>query len=189
MVGLLSELPVWGVALAIFAMRIIDVTLGTIRTLMVVQGRTGLAVVLGLVEISVWFVAVSQAVAGVNENPILIAAFAGGYAAGNAVGISVERRLAVGSCVVRIIAGRNAGDVARAVNRVGTMVTTFAGSGETGERSLVYALCPRRSLPKLLAVARAEDPSLFYAVERFAETGFLTPSVQPTGWRATFKKK
>lgn len=189
MAGMLSELPIWGIALAIFWMRVIDVTLGTIRTIAVVHGRARLAVILGFVEISVWFVAVSEAVGRVSENPILIVAFAGGFAAGNAVGIMVERRMAVGSCVVRIISGHKVADVARAVSRIGTMVTTFAGIGETGERSLVYALCPRRSLPELLAVARTEDPTVFYAVERFAETGFLTPTVQPTGWRATFKKK
>lgn len=44
-------------------------------------------------------------------------------------------------------------------------------------------------LPNLLSAAKAVDPEVYYAVERFAETGFLTPVVQPTGGRATFKKK
>ncbi|MDA1095232.1 MAG: DUF5698 domain-containing protein [Acidobacteria bacterium] len=189
MSSLLSELPVWGIGLAIFAMRVLDVTLGTMRTISVVHGHTRLAVVLGFIEICVWLTAVSEAVVRVGETPLLIEAFAGGFATGNAVGIMVERKLALGSCVVRMISSRNGHDVAVAISGIGRMVTTFAGTSDAGDRSLVYALCPRRMLPNLLSAAKAVDPEVYYAVERFAETGFLTPVVQPTGWRATFKKK
>lgn len=144
MSNIVADFPIWGIALLIFAMRVIDVTLGTIRTIAIVHGRTLLAVILGFVELSVWFIAVSEAVARVSENPILIAAFAGGFATGNAVGIMVERRLAFGSCVVRMISGHRAHDVAKAISRLGTMVTTFAGTSDSGARSLVYTLCPRR---------------------------------------------
>jgi uncharacterized protein YebE (UPF0316 family) len=139
----------------------VDVTLGTIRTLAVVNGRTIAAVVLGFFEISIWITAVSAAVSRVGDNPMLIAAFAGGFAAGNAVGIVLERRLALGSCVVRIITARDGRRVADAVGDVGTMVTTFGGTSNAGERTLVYALCPRRSLPGLLAAAKDADPHVF----------------------------
>lgn len=189
MSSLLSELPIFGVGLAIFAMRVVDVTLGTVRTIAVVHGRTRLAVVLGFIEICVWLTAVSEAVVRVSETPLLIVAFAGGFATGNAVGIIVERRLALGSCVVRMISSRKGLDVAAAISGIGTMVTTFARTSDAGDRSLVYTLCPRRMLSNLLTAANGADPEVYYAVERFAETGFLTPMVQPTGWRATFKKK
>ena len=189
MSSLLSDLPIWGVAAAIFFMRMFDVTLGTVRTIAVVHGHTRWAVVLGFVEISVWLTAVSEAVARVGENPMLVAAFAGGFAAGNAVGIELERRLAIGSAVVRLISAQKGDRVAHAIRDIGTMVTTFAGTSETGDRSLVYALCPRRRLPELIAAAKEADEGVFYAVERFAETGRPAPTVQPTGWRATFKKK
>lgn len=58
----MSELPIWGVALAIFTMRTLDVTLGTVRTITVVHGHKTLAVVLGFIEISIWITAVSAAV-------------------------------------------------------------------------------------------------------------------------------
>lgn len=189
MMSLLADLPIWAIALIIFSMRMVDVTLGTVRTIAVVNGHTILAVILGFVEISIWITAVSAAVARVSDDPILVAAFAGGFAAGNAVGIVLERRMALGSCVVRMITSQDGHDVANAIGRVGTMVTTFTGQSESGSRALVYALCSRRLLPGLLAAAKHIDPHIFYAVDRFAETGFLTPSVQPTGWRATFKKK
>jgi len=189
MSSMLVDLPIWGVAAAIFLMRVIDVTLGTVRTIAVVHGHTRWAVALGFVEISVWITAVSEAVARVGENPMLIVAFAGGFAMGNAVGIFLERRLAIGSSIVRLISAKKGDRVAHAIGDIGTMVTTFVGTSDEGDRSLVYAMCPRRRLPDLIAAAKVADEGVFYAVERFAETGLPAPTVQPTGWRATFKKK
>lgn len=119
----------------------------------------------------------------------MVVAFAGGFATGNAVGIALEQRLAIGTCVVRMISAGDGRSIAEAIRQLATKVTGFAGMNGSQTRSLVYALCSRRCLPDLLEAARAADPNVFYAVERFAGTGFLTPSVQPTGWRATFKKK
>lgn len=184
-----TDLPMWGVAMAIFFMRVFDVALGTVRTIAVVHGHTRWAVALGFLEISVWITAVSEAVVRVGESPMLVGAFAGGFAAGNAVGIFLERRLAIGTSVVRLISAQEGRLVARAIEDIGTMVTTFSGTSDSGPRSLVYALCPRRRLPELIAAAKVADRDVFYAVERFAETGEATPTVQPTGWRATFKKK
>ena len=154
MSSMLADLPIWGVAAAIFLMRMFDVTLGTVRTIAVVHGHSSWAVVLGFIEISVWITAVSEAVARVGENPMLIAAFAGGFAAGNALGILVERRLALGSSVVRLISSQRGDHVAHAIGHIGAMVTTFAGTSDEGDRSLVYAMCPRRRLPELIAAAK-----------------------------------
>jgi len=188
MTGLLSGVPLWAVAVVIFAARTVDVAIGTVRTLAVVQGRTGLASVLGFVEICIWFTAVSEAVVRVGDAPWLLAAFAGGFAAGNMVGIALERRLAIGDCVVRMISNRGQ-DVATAVGPMAREVTTFEGHGGRGPTMLVYALCPRRRLPALLARAAEMDPHVFYSVDRFSETRPLEPTLQPTGWRAILKKK
>lgn len=189
MTGLLSTLPLWAVALAIFLARTIDVTIGTVRTLAVVQGRTAVAFLLGFVEVCIWFIAVTEAVVRIGEAPWLLFAFAGGFAVGNVVGIQLERRLALGSCVVRMISTTTGSLVADAVRPVAQMITTFDGRGDDGPRLLVYALCLRRDLPELLERAQNVDPVVFYAVERFAETRPLAPTFQPTGWRSSSKKK
>ena len=100
---LLENLPVWLLAVVVFSLRIVDVSLGTVRTIAVVQGWIKLSVVLGFFELLIWIAAVSQVIARVKEQPILMLAFAGGFAAGNAAGILLERVLALGTCVVRIV--------------------------------------------------------------------------------------
>jgi len=185
---LLRGLPVWQMAIAIVCLRIVDVSLGTMRTLSVVQGRIRLSVGLGFFEVLVWITAIAQVVANIQIHPQLMVAYAGGFALGNAVGISLERRLALGTVAIRLVSHHGA-EVAAAAAEFGRVVATLTGEETDRRRSLVYATVRRRDLPKLLARARAIDPEVFYVVERYAEMSGLTPLPQATGWRAVFKKK
>ena len=184
-----ATFPVWAVAVLVFSLRIVDVTIGTMRTIMVVSGRVTLAVVLGFFELLIWATAVSQVILMVPDHPILLVPYAAGFAAGNAVGILLERRLALGSCVVRMLTERKGVEISRTLNAIGHHVTAFIGEGVGGPRTLVYATCARRQLPVLLDAAQRIDPTLFYSVERFSETGGVAPVMPPTGWRSVLKKK
>jgi len=87
----------------IFFTRIIDVVFGTPRTIMTVHGRTLNAFFLRVAEVVIWIVIVSTVVTQVSESPILILFYALGFASQNVVRIIVERKLAVGNIVFRII--------------------------------------------------------------------------------------
>ncbi len=190
----IATIPIWLLCILIFALRICDVTLGTVRTLSIVKGYLALAVALGFFEVMIWILAVSQVISRINESMYLALAFAGGFAAGNAVGILVERRLAMGTAVVRIISNTHGSEIARTIRDDGHDVAVFDGEGPDGPVSLVYAVTPRRRAPKMLQLARSIDPALLYvsepAHESFRGASLrLHPVPHATGWRAVFKKK
>jgi uncharacterized protein YebE (UPF0316 family) len=187
--GLIDSLPIWGLATAVFLLRVCDVSLGTVRTISVVHGRVGLSVFLGFFEILVWITAVSQVIVRVREFPILVLAYAGGFAAGNAVGIAIERRLAIGWCVVLMISRELGSNVAAKLRSLGQTLTTIDGEGRDGPRTLVYATVPRRGVRKIVAAAKSVDPDLFYAVQYCSETSQLGPLAPANGWRSAVKKK
>jgi uncharacterized protein YebE (UPF0316 family) len=184
-----NDMPLWAVAIAVFGLRIVDVSLGTVRTIAVVQGKQMLSVLIGFVEVLVWVTAVSQVITRIHESPLLAVAFAGGFAAGNAVGIVLERQLAIGSCVLRIISSEGGSSVAAAIRNAGRAVTTFDGRDMDGRCELLYTTCPRKEARHLIKLAKVIDPGLFYMVDRFSQTGNGVPLPHPTGWRAVFKKK
>src|SRR5690606_11004747 len=99
----LNELPMWGLASAIFILRMIDVSMATLRTIAVVQGRIVVSVAIGFVEVLVWVTTVAQVIQHASNSPLLLFAFAGGFAAGNGVGILLERWLAMGAVILRIV--------------------------------------------------------------------------------------
>lgn len=160
-------------ALVIFCLRICDVSLGTIRTITVVEGRVRLSVVLGFFEVLIWITAVSQVIQRIDESPVLLLAYASGFAAGNGVGILLERRIAMGACVVRFISVARGDELADGLRQRGFAVTTFTGHGRDGERQLVYVIVPRTQVQGLLDAGRAIDPGVFYVVERVSELGHL----------------
>ena len=175
-------------AATIFVLRICDVSLGTLRTISVVNGRLRLSVALGFFEILLWVTAISQVILRVTEHPVLVIAYAGGFATGNAVGILLERRLALGTCVVRLISKQGEA-VASILASFGKVVGVFQSELGGEQARLVFATLTRRELPKAVAKAREIDPALFYVVERFSEASHLTPLPAATGWRAVLKKK
>lgn len=185
----LDSAPVWLLSLLIFVLRIVDVSLGTIRTITVVNGRIRASVALGFFEILIWVAVVAQVISRVNQSPVLILAYAAGFAAGNGVGILLERLFALGSCVVRIISMTQGPAIAERLRADGQRLTTFVGQGQTGEHLLIYFTCTRRDLGQLIKTAKSLDPSMFYVVEPVSESSHLVPLPHSTGWRSTIKKK
>ncbi|QDU62719.1 hypothetical protein Pan216_35880 [Planctomycetes bacterium Pan216] len=187
----LATLPPWQIGLLIFGIRIIDVSLGTLRTIFVVQGRLAISVVLGFFEVLVWIVALSQVIIGVSDSPLLVLAYAGGFAAGNAAGIGMERLLALGFVVVRIISEKAGPEIAETLRRSGFRATMVEGHDRVGPVMLIYSTCQRRRLSKLLAIVDQVEPNVFFSVEPVHQHNEpLTQTLPyPTGWAALFKKK
>jgi uncharacterized protein YebE (UPF0316 family) len=181
----------WTLALLVFCLRIVDVSLGTMRTIAVVQGRRKLSVFLGFFEVLIWLTAVSQVILRVQTSPLLIVAFAAGFATGNAVGITLERRLALGAVIVRMISSRTAQPIAARIRQLGLRATTFEGHGACGPETLIYVTCPRDRLHGILASAREIEPEIIYAVEPIREwnSGLPAPLPNATGWRAALQRK
>lgn len=188
-------------AALVFLLRIGDVSLGTMRTIVVVAGRIPLSVVLGFFEVLLWITAVSQVVLRLHESPVLIVAYAGGFAAGNAAGIALERRLALGQCVVRVISRKDA-DVVHILSTHGRVRGVYGNNDGDPEGRLVFATLARAELPEVVRQLKALDPDAFYVVDRFSETngpeaaGLARARVWPesplpraTGWRAVLKMK
>lgn len=174
----------------IFAARVIDVSLGTLRTISTVQGRTRAAFILGFIEVSMWLAVIATIVRDVAERPILGLFYALGFSTGNVVGILLERRLAFGHVILRIFTVK--GElVAKVLRKKGFGVTTFEGSGMAGPVTEVLVILKRRELPGIIATVGAVAPKAFYvthpagAVSRAQGPSFQTP----TGWRAVLKKK
>jgi uncharacterized protein YebE (UPF0316 family) len=160
----------------------------------IVKGRITEATLLGFFDVLIWILVVTQVITRIDESVFLALAFAGGFAAGNAVGILVERKLAMGSSVVRIISTTHGAEIASAIRDDGHSATVFEGEGADGAVSLVYAVAPRRRTRSMLQRARSIDPSLLYvsepAHESFQGAALrLRPVPHATGWRSVFKKK
>lgn len=175
----------------IFVARVVDVSLGTVRTISTVQGRTKTAFFLGFVEVSMWLIVISTVINMMTQKPILGVFYALGFSTGNVVGILVEKRLAFGHIVLRIISSQRGREMAGKMRESGFGVTTFQGEGLNGSVTELFVVSRRKDLRNLLDIATAADPAAFYFTEQACSVNRIyRPFLQqPTGWRAIFKKK
>ncbi len=183
--------PILLTGIAIFFARIVDVSLGTLRTISIVRGRTRTAFVLGFFEVSVWIIVLGAVIDQVSAQPILGFFYALGFSAGNVVGIKVERKLAWGHAAIRIFSPAHGPQMAAALREKGFAVTTFRGEGRSGPVLEVFLVCKRRRCSNALKIVRDIDEKVFYTMESSGHVSRLhaTGVLQPTGWRSILKKK
>jgi uncharacterized protein YebE (UPF0316 family) len=166
--------------IVIFLLRIVDVSLATLRMLMIMRGRKRLAPLIGSVEVLVWIFAVGNAIRHLDSTWHL-AGYAGGFAAGTWVGLQIEEKLALGMSTVRIFSRHGGVEIAEALRERGFGVTEFAGQGREGTVEMVYAVLRRRDLPSAMQEIRLWDPDAFVTVEE--------PKSIQRGWMFSARRK
>ena len=169
----------------IFLARLIDVSLGTMRIIFLSRGQRALAPLLGFIEILVWLLAIRQVFTQL-DNPAAFVAYAGGFAAGNYLGLMIESKLAIGLLAVRIITAEDSRDLITQLNARDFGVTSMAARGVTGDVQLIFTIVPRRQLQRVTEIVRGLHPKAFISV---SDVKSVTEGVFPPPYRlggATF---
>lgn len=175
----------------VFFARICDVSIGTVRTIVTVQGRTMIAFILAVFEIVIWIGVASTVINQVKDQPILIFFYALGYATGNVLGIKLEGKLAFGLTILRIICREKGDVIASKLRELGQPVTKFIGEGMKGPVFELYIACRRKDLKWILAEVTSIDKDVFYVIEQARSMSkILRPVSTPLGgWRSIDKRK
>jgi uncharacterized protein YebE (UPF0316 family) len=160
--------------LVIFGIRIVDVSLATLRMLFTVRGQRLLVPFIGFFEILLWLFAVGSAIRYL-DSPYHIIGYAGGFAAGTVVGMWVEEKLAFGLATIRIISGNGVRQLADALRQSGHGVTEFTGVGRQGTVELVYTVAQRTEIKSILQTIDQMDPDALVTIEepRAVRRGWL----------------
>ena len=153
-----------GNALLIFCLRLVDVSLGTVRMIMISRGRRKIAPVLGFVEVTIWVVAISQ-VMGNLDNVFNILAYSGGFAAGTLVGMWIEDKLALGHVGISIISMTHGPKIVQKLRQANYGVTELTGSGRSGMVNLITTIVPRKDVEDVFQLVNQTDPKSFIAID------------------------
>lgn len=151
-------------ALFIFCLRIIDVSIGTVRILMAVRGRRYMAALIGFVEVTIFLVAISQVVTNIG-NWWNVLGYAGGFAMGTLLGITIEDKLAIGLAEVNIISMGMGTEIAEALRADGYGATEFLGAGQTNIVDMVRTVVRRKEVPSVVATANTVDEKAFVTIQ------------------------
>jgi uncharacterized protein YebE (UPF0316 family) len=159
----------------IFAARIIDVSLGTVRVIFVSRGLKYLAPSVGFFEVLIWLLAIGQIMANLS-NPVCYIAYAGGFAMGNFVGMIIAEKLSLGIVLVRVVTQNDAQSLLESLRSQDYGVTSVDGQGKNGLVKVVFTVVPRREVRPVVDLIRQFNPDAFYSIE---EVGFVERGVFP----------
>ncbi len=163
----------------IFALRVTDVTIGTLRLLYMVRGARTVAAGLGFLESLIWITATTQVFRHL-DNLWNLFGYALGFAAGIAFGITVEGWIAAGYILVRIIHKEAPHELVRALREQKFGVTLVRGEGRDGAVWILFVVAPRRRGQALLETVQALAPQAFVTTEPVMQAiGGYLPRLAP----------
>lgn len=154
-------LSVIGGYLFIFIARVMDVTLATTRTLMLVRGHGFKAATIGFFEVIIYITALNRVVSSL-DNPFKLIAYALGFATGNIAGSWVEGKLAIGLATAQVIT--RCPDLAEVLRKEGYGVTVIEGKGKDGRRDMLIISLPRKELSRLMDIVEDKDEAAFIMI-------------------------
>lgn len=171
-----------GTALLIFLLRIVDVSIGTVRVIYTIRGHRAVAASLGFIESLVWIYAISRLVATVGQSPVHMLAWAIGFSTGTALGITLEQWIASGSALLRIISLEKSTEVLARLREIGFGVTAIQGEGRRGPVLILFVLSPRKRVKGVIQEIETIDPDAFMTVEPVSHSlgGYLPENMGPT---------
>lgn len=138
----------------IFLIRILDVSLGTMRTIITVKGKTKLASLIGFIEVFIWFMIVREALKTDSQSIFVALSYAGGYATGTLVGGFLSEKFINGNLTVQVILSSSDDDVVSSIRKAGYGVSVLdvKGQEENKKYMLIIEIKKRKSheLKKLI---------------------------------------
>lgn len=171
----------WLIVLA----RITDVSLDTIRTVSVIQGRRAFAAVLGFFEAVVYICAVAKVLLNMNQ-PVYALAYGLGFATGTYLGMVIEQRLAFGKQLVFLLTPKGP-ELAEVLRAGDYRVAEVKGHTREGDLTILCVEIPRRDAQKLIRLASAVDEHCDFIVHDirlpgFARRGDLKANQRKRSW-------
>ncbi len=165
--------------LIIFASRATDVSLGTLRSVLANKGMKKMVPFIGFFEVLLWLFAISTVMKNLS-NFMCYLGWAGGYATGIYIGLSIEERLAIGTQVIRVFTQEDITKLIESLVEKNYSYTILDGEGKKGAVKLIFIVVKRKNVKDLTEVIHRFSPNAFYSIEDIKRAKGLANSVSTT---------
>lgn len=159
--------------LQIFFFRIIDVSMGVTRTIMLVKRKTLLAALIGFVEVLIWFLIVRNALNYASTSIFIALAYALGFATGTLIGGFLSRRFIHTKINVQVITSMRDEKITKAIRGAGfpiTILDAFGSGDDKAPRYLLFIEMNSNDFNKLKNLVLSLDPRAFIFVNELTNS-------------------
>ncbi len=161
----------------IFFARIFDVTLGTIRTVFSVKGRTLISGLIAFIEVIVWFLVVKEALNTPYNNFLIPVSYAGGYATGTIIGTYLSKTFINSLISVEVITNKATPQNLKKLHEAGFAVSKVNAikTYEQSKSSILFITTNSKYLHKLNEIINRIDKNAFVVINesKVVHNGFI----------------
>jgi len=151
-------------ALLIFVLRIGDVSLGTLRLIMIAKGHRRPAAILGFFEVTIWILAVSQVLTGITNIWTLLG-YSSGYAAGTSIGMLIESRFNTSKVEIRVVSPRLSREILESLGRQNVSMLEITANVSDQDVPALVTIVPKTTASSVIATIRRADPDAYIISE------------------------
>ena len=136
--------------------KIVEVSLSTVRIVLITKGERLIGAVIGFFEVLLWVFVASNVIKDVATDPMKGVIYALGFGIGNYVGSWIEEKIGLGLSEVQVIVKEEHGnELAEQLRLEDYAVTLIKGEGKNCERYILLMFVPRKKVPEVLRHIRS----------------------------------
>ena len=147
----------------IFFARLIDVSLGTIRTVFTVKDKHLIASIIGLGEVIIWFLVVQEALMATSNNFWIAFSYSVGFAVGTYIGGKISNKLINSKLGLQVILSKKDDNILKKIRRAGYAISVINVLGEE-EKYMLYIQIDSKQYNHLLHLLNRLDKDAFIVV-------------------------
>ncbi|MBQ7847281.1 MAG: DUF2179 domain-containing protein [Clostridia bacterium] len=151
------------VCLIVCCAKIVEISIQSLKTCMMVKGQRLKAAGLGFIECIIWGLVISTIIGTLGDNIFLLLFYCIGYATGLYLGSTIENKLALGTSNLELIASDESTELITAyLKKENKGYTVFAGQGSVDKMNMIFVVLPRKEMPKILkGIRKSCDNKVF----------------------------
>ena len=144
------------VCLLVCAAKIIEITIQSLKTCMMVKGQRLKAAGLGFIECTIWGLVISTIIGTLGDDPFLLLFYCVGYATGLFLGSTIECKIALGTSNLQLIGNdESTGKIIAYLKERNMGYTVFDGQGSKDKMNMIIIVLPRREASRVLKEIRS----------------------------------
>jgi uncharacterized protein YebE (UPF0316 family) len=173
----LTSVPLWELLLILVA-KVIEVSIGTMRVILISKGYRRPGTFLAIFEILLWVFIASKVIMGIAEYPIKGIMYSLGFALGIYFGSLLENRLAVGKVLIHVICSTNdAQIIMKALRDSGHGVTSIDAHGKDSDRIVLMIFANRKNKSIIINMIETMNPKALVVSNEVSilQGGYVSP--------------
>ena len=172
-----TSVPLWELSLIFFS-KIIEVSIGTMRVILISKGYRKPGAILGFFEVLLWVFVASTVINGMLETPLKGIIYALGFSIGVYIGSMIENKVAVGKVLIHVISSEEiCNEIVKVLRDAGHGVTSVDAHGKDKERTVLMIFANRKNKDNIFKlIEKTNDKALVVANEvAIHQGGFVSP--------------